>query len=357
LEADNPFDTVLEEIKKMIVIIDEEAKADLEQKEWCESEREEYHKRKEDTERAIADLEETITTLDDEINNPETGLLKMIADTEESLIQNHDSQTEQTTDRGKENRLYQENIKNIQVTKELLGKAIEVLKAYYAQFNEEEAPEGEEAPSFVQQLEEPERDKIHGREVPTTWDEEYKGQSEQGGDVIKTLEFIKEESHKEETDAHQAENDAQHEFEDSMKDLKEEQATLEESLAKFQLKLAETEKALAENKEELKKTEEELKAIKAYIKKIKPGCDYIAENYEEREKNRNLEKDALSKATDMLKATPAYKKAVIEQEQEDLGKCKDICNEEGRDHAKCEACLAGTSVPGYCAGHAGTPGC
>merc|ERR1719321_2371771 len=81
LQAENPFDTVLEEIKKMIEIIDQEAKADLEQKEWCEAEREEYHKRKEDTERAIKDLEETINTLDDEINNPETGLLKMIADT------------------------------------------------------------------------------------------------------------------------------------------------------------------------------------------------------------------------------------------------------------------------------------
>merc|ERR1719235_2455379 len=109
LQAENPFDTVLEEIKKMIEVIDQEAKADLEQKEWCESEREEYHTRKEDTERSIKDLEETINTLDDEINNPETGLLKMIADTEESLTQNHESQTEQTADRGKENRLYQEH--------------------------------------------------------------------------------------------------------------------------------------------------------------------------------------------------------------------------------------------------------
>eukprot|EP00746_Dinoflagellata_sp_MGD_P152888 gnl/MRDRNA2_/MRDRNA2_83946_c0_seq1.p1 gnl/MRDRNA2_/MRDRNA2_83946_c0~~gnl/MRDRNA2_/MRDRNA2_83946_c0_seq1.p1 ORF type:complete len:768 (-),score=287.21 gnl/MRDRNA2_/MRDRNA2_83946_c0_seq1:27-2033(-) len=346
LQAENPFDTVLEEIEKMIAIIDEEAKADLEQKEWCASEREEYHQRKEDTERAISELEEKINTLDDTINNPETGLLKMIADTEESLKQNHESQTEQTTDRGKENRLYQENIKNIQVVKELLTKAIDVLKAYYSQFESEEGP-GEEPASLLQA----------DPKGPDTWEGEYKGQSEQGADVIKTLEFIKEESHKEETEAHQAENDAQHEFEDSMKDLKEEQTTLEESLAKYQLELAEAQKALAETKEELKKTEAELKAIKAYLLKIKPGCDYIAENFEEREKNRNLEKDALKKATAMLKDTPAYKKAVAEQEQEDLGKCKEICNAEGRDHAKCEACLAGTSVPGYCAGHKDTPGC
>merc|ERR1719272_237830 len=113
-----------------------------------------------------------------------------------------------------------------------------------------------------------------------------------------------------------------------MKELKEEQASLEEALAKYQLTLAEKQKALAENKEELKKTEAELKAIEKYLLKIKPGCDYIEENYETRKKNRNLEKDALKKATDMLKDTPAYKKAVVEAEQEALGDCKDICNEE-----------------------------
>jgi len=364
LQAENPFDTVLEEIKKMIEIIDQEAKADLEQKEWCESERAEYHERKEKTERSIEDLKETINTLDDEINNPETGLLKMIADTEASIKENHDSQVEQTTDRGEENRLYQEEIKNIQVTKELLAKAIDVLKAYYKQFNEEESSavaEDAPAPGFLQQTskEEPEAEYLMGSKVPTTWssDEGYKGQSEQGADVIKTLEFIKDEAHKEETTAHEGEKEAQHEFEDSMKELKEEQETLEKTLAEKQLTLAKKQKELAETQEELKKTEAELKAIKAYLKKIKPGCDYIAENYEEREKNRNLEKDALNKATDMLKDTPAYKKAVAEQAQEDLGECKDICNKEGEAHVKCKACLASTSVPGYCAGHKDTEGC
>merc|ERR1719261_2384858 len=99
-----------------------------------------------------------------------------------------------------------------------------------------------------------------------------------------------------------------------MADLKKEQATLEEALANYQLELAKTEKALAEANDELKKTKGELKAIEKYLLKIKPGCDYIAENYETRKKNRNLEKDALKKAQGMLKDTPAYKKAVHEAE-------------------------------------------
>jgi hypothetical protein len=322
----------------MIDVIDEEEKADVENKEWCETERDENHNNKETAEDNIKSLKETINTLDDEINNPETGLLAKIAETEDGIQKNHDDQATETADRQAENAIYQQNVKNIVAAEGLLKKAIKVLKAYYDQFNKEELlqedPEG-----------------------PDTWEGDYKGQSEQGGEVISTLEFILEETHAEQTDTHKTENEAQSDFEDSMADLKKEQATLEEALAKYQLELAETEKALAENKEELAKTEAELKAIEKYLLKIKPGCDFIAENYDTRKKNRKLEKEALKKATDMLKDTPAYKKAVFEAEQEGLGDCKDVCNEEGRDHAKCEACLAGTSVPGYCAGHKGTPGC
>jgi len=337
LQADNPFDSVLKEIDAMKAVIDEEEKADVENKEWCESERDENEKNKATAEDNIRSLEETINTLDDEINNPETGLKAKIAMTEGDIQKNHDDQATETADRQAENKIYQQNIKNIVAAEELLKKAIKVLKAYYDQFNKEflqEDPKG-----------------------PDTWEGDYKGQSEQGGEVISTLEFILEETAAEQKDTHTKENEAQHDFEDAMADLKKEQATLEEALAKYQLELAKTEKALAESKDELAKTQAELKSIEKYLLKIKPGCDYIAENYETRKKNRNLEKDALDKAIELLKGTPAYKKAVFEAEQEKLGDCKDVCNEEGRDHAKCEACLAGTSVPGYCAGHKGTPGC
>merc|ERR1719456_455761 len=142
-----------------------------------------------------------------------------------------------------------------------------------------------------------------------------------------------------------------------MADLKKEQAELSESLAKLQEELAEKEKLLLETREDLSVTEKELKAVERYLAKIKPGCDYIAENFEIRTENRGKEKEALEKAIELLKGTPAYKAAVNAAEQEALGDCRDICNAEGQDHAKCKACLAGVSVPGYCAGHADTTGC
>merc|ERR1719197_697076 len=346
LEADNPFDTVLEEIAKMIKLIDEEQKADEEQKEWCETEREENHKKKEEKEKKIEDLKAKIEELVDRIDNPETGLKAMIKQTEEDLKKNHDDQVAETASRAEENKAYQTNIKNIVVAEGLLHKAIKVLKAYYDQFEKEEEKE------LLQEDPAP----------PETWEDEegqggYAGQRDAGGEVIGMLEFIAKETNKEEKEAHSDEEEAQHAYEDSMAELKSEQAKLSETLAGLQDELADAEKTLFETREDLAVTEKELKAVEKYLLKIKPGCDYIEENFDMRTENRGKEKEALEKAIELLKGTPAYKAAVNAAEQEALGDCKDICNAEGRDHAKCEACLAGVSVPGYCAGHKDTPGC
>jgi len=337
LEAENPFATVLDEIAKMIKIIDEEEKADKDQKEWCTSEREESHQTKMDTEDAIESLENEITSLKDEIHNPETGLLVTIAGTEADLATNHDDQVTETGQRAKENRLYQTNIKNIVTCQKLIKKALKVLKKFYAQFEEE---------SFAQS--EPE-------DVPETMEDA--GQKGAGAKVLKMLGFIVEESHAEEIEAHSTEEGAQHAFEDSMAELKSQQASLEEQLADLKVELAEKEKLLGEKEEDLGVEKANLKAVKKYLLKIKPGCDFIEENFDARNKGREAEKGALEKATEMLKDTPAYKNAVRKQELEDLGECKDICVKDGEEQATCKACLAGTSVPGYCAGHKDTPGC
>jgi DNA repair exonuclease SbcCD ATPase subunit len=340
LEADNPFETVIKEIKKMIVIIDEEQKTDDEQLAWCGSEREEYHGNKEKTEASIEDLEAEIEKIDDSINNPETGFIATIKENESMLKGNHDNQVEETSQRAEANKAYQISIKHTVEAEELLEKAIKVLKAYYSQFNE------------LLQRQDP------SENAPTTWDDVESGvQKDAGADVIETLEFIASETKKEENEAHSDEEEAQHDFEDSMKTLKEDQAKLEETIADLRVQLADAEKALGENKANLEKEQAELKGLIAYLEKIKPGCDYIEKNHEERTSARKAEKEALEKATETIKGTPAYKAAVAAQEQEDLGDCKDICNEAGRKHAKCEACLADVSVPGYCAGHAGTEGC
>jgi len=105
-----------------------------------------------------------------------------------------------------------------------------------------------------------------------------------------------------------------------------------------------------------KKTESEKLAIEQYLEKIKPGCDFITDNYEDREKSRGLETEALKKAVTLLKGTPAFTAAKATEKKKSWGKCRKICTRD-EAHADCKACLADVSVPGYCAGHPGTAGC
>ena len=141
-----------------------------------------------------------------------------------------------------------------------------------------------------------------------------------------------------------------------MADLKEKEANAQKSLANLQQNLADAEKELLEKKEDLAKTTEEKEAIETYLLKIKPGCDFITSNFETRESHRATEKAALENAVELIKGTPAFQAAVTAADHEALGKCKDTCVKD-EAHVECKACLADTTIPGYCAGHAGTKGC
>merc|ERR1719428_1117354 len=170
------------------------------------------------------------------------------------------------------------------------------------------------------------------------------------------LKYIRSETNKEQMTAHADEEKAQHEYEDSMTQLKKDEAAAEKSLVDLRKDLATAEENLVAKKEDLKDTEAAKVSIEEYLLKIKPGCDFITTHFDEREKNRDIESKALEKAVKLIKETPAYKTAVEEAKVEGFGDCKDKCvaDEAG---AECKACMAGVTVPAYCAGHKGTPGC
>lgn len=344
VQAENPFDTVLEEIGKMISLIGEEAKADKENLDWCNKERKENNDSLEQKNKEILGLNEKIDKLTTTISDPVTGLIKQIEETELQLVQNTEAQTKETRERTEDNLAYQKDVKNLVEAEGILTKATKVLKAYYDDL-EKKLAAGE---ALMQEDPTP----------PEAWkgDGAYAGQSDKGGDVVKMLEFILSETQKEESTAHADEEKAQADYEDSMANLKDEQAKAEKSLSKLQNDLAERQQELLTAKEDLKKTTADKEAIEAYLEKIKPGCDFITKNFDLRETNRKTEKDALEKAVTLIKDTPAYKSSVNEATVESYGDCKEPCVEDS-SHVKCKACMADVTIPGYCAGHAGTPGC
>merc|ERR1719217_1761738 len=412
LEAGNPFDKVMKELDAMIELIAKEEKADDEQKAWCDSEREDNHATLEDKTTNKGSLEGKVVELTDSIENAETGLKKQLADENTKLTENRKEQADEIEDRGLENAAYQANIVNLVNAEKTLDKALKVLKKFYDWLHAKQGPHhyekkaGKDSGSSnikripeasVEEMEEacsadpgcaglntmgwmkaaidPEEKwydaegdlyvKVYDsenpggliqKEDPAPPDADFSATGQgQATDAVSMLGFILEETKKEEQQAHTNEEASQHAFEDTMSELKTQEGACLESIATLEESLAATEKTLEETKIDLEKTTKEKKATERYLLKIKPGCDFITENIDTRKSNREAETSALNTAKDKLKSTPAYKSAAAKEEKLMLGKCADPCGD--KNSVECKACLAGTSVTGYCVGHAGEPGC
>jgi len=350
LKAGSPFDTVLSEIKKMLGLIDQEAQADLEHKDWCVKERDDSDKTIQKKTGEISFLAEEVNTLKVDIDDPKVGLLEQIKTAEDVLRDCVADQKQETSERTAENLEYQKEVENLVQAQDLISRAINVLKKYYDKLAEEQAS------SLLQA----EKAASNGREEPAppkTWKDTYTGQGEHGNSAIEMLDFLLTNTQKEETVAHDTELSAQQAFEDEMKRLKGIEGDTQDSLSDLRLSLAEKQKALRQKSKDLAAATKEKEAVEAYLEEIKPGCDFIVMNIQARDYNRQQETNALTKADAMIKDTPVYKDAMLAKHIEGLGDCAEICKAAGEEKVQCKACLADTSVPGYCAAHPATMGC
>merc|ERR1719183_3229760 len=209
LEAENAFTEVLGEIDTMLEVIVEEGKADKEKLDWCRDERTSNDKSLGEKNDQISELKDTITTLTNTIQEPDTGLKDLIASDEASLEDNANQQKQATKQREEENAAYEADISNLVTAQDLVGKAIGTLSDYYAKLEKES---GETSKDEVVLSGETDA-------VAATGEKFSKGQSEGGNKAIDMLEMILDDTKKEEEQAHKDENDAQKKYEDLTQEL------------------------------------------------------------------------------------------------------------------------------------------
>lgn len=352
IESGNPFTVIFEKIEEIIGALAKEGKADKKEKKFCEEERAEKKDDLKKLKKSLRNTKEEITDLHELIEDERTGLVAQIKDTEERLHEVHEEMEDQTKKRAEENKEYQKVIKHAAAGQHVVKNAIKILKLHY----EKEAEKASE--SFEQEGDEPALLQLRREDPPKTWDDgEYEGQSKEGNKVIGMLEDVLKDMVDAEMEDHGDEQQSQESYEDEMKELSDEEHEHEESLADLNLELSDKERELIAKKKEKEATIETRDGVEAYLEHIKPSCDFIDENFEKREKGRADEKEALEKAIDLLKSSPGYTIAKAKAEEDSWGECKPTCKEEGKDHAKCQACLGGISVPGYCTTHGSAPGC
>lgn len=256
----DPFATVLSEIEKMLLVIDDEDKDDTDKKTWCEGENKTNEER---LKKAGQDKEVEIGEIAKHKGRKEQAEQDLSnAQTEIKLLQTELQTTKEN--RKEEHKQYQNSIVELKDAQEMLKKAIHVLQQFY---DSEEKKASEQDHDFKQQ---------------------------DGASVISLLEGITTDTAKSEESAHSDEQEAQKNYElDMQTTLVAIQAQKEEVLTQEGIVADAEEKILAA--ETAKAGFEKIEAqITAYKASIKDGCDFIIDNYVERSKKRSHEKSQLN---------------------------------------------------------------
>jgi len=413
LEDGNPFDKVTDEVDEMIEVIDREDKSDDEQQAWCDSEREVAHSSKSDKKDKVDTLISGIDSLDDTVNNADTGLKTLLDTAGKDLKTNRKDQQEEIDDRSDTNKLYQKEIENLNAAYSMLETAKKTLSKFYDWMDKKMGPhhyekkEGKDSGGGnIKKLEEATIAELEAAcsddaacvgfntagylkkalkdegDWYTTDESLYvkeydggallqtkkdpappnafaegrdSGQQEKGNTVLNMISDIMTEVEGEIANVHKGEEASQHEFEDDMDTLKTQEADLITTIQTHEQEITDKEADIEAKHEDREKTELEHKNLERYIEKIKPGCDFITENIAERKENRGAETTALNGALDAMTGTPAYKEAAASAEVQALGTCAEKC--EDREALACKACIDGVSEAGYCASHSDAAGC
>merc|ERR1719476_285879 len=134
LKAKNPFKVVMDEIDNIIGLLDKERIADEDKKETCDEDLDNIEKDIEDTTGRISSLDGDITQAKNTINDPGTGLLDLIKDSEKTINDETTNKAEATKTRNAENTAFVAKSEHLEETKILLARAIKLLESFYSQF-------------------------------------------------------------------------------------------------------------------------------------------------------------------------------------------------------------------------------
>lgn len=279
---ESPFAAVLEEIEKMLKVIDKEQAVDEEKKAWCEEE----NKKNEENLTAAQDAKETekanIAREEREVEDRKTDLKTA----QEELVKLAERRKETIEMRQLENKNYLATVADLQSAQQVLKRALHTLNSFY----KAEAT------------------------AASTADHEYKAQAD-GEQVITLLEDIEKQMQTSEETEHSDEKASVEAYDQAIKDMADSQETLEKQSADLRQQIADAEERLQNAQNEFQRQSEIETKIEEYKASIKPGCDFMLDNFDTRTKNRETEKQQLEFGRNKVQELEAAGKTFREQEK------------------------------------------
>jgi hypothetical protein len=303
------FSAILKQIDGMEKVLNEEQKADDEQKTFCEKEIATSETDKANTEDAIGISQATIQEMEEEssaLASEITGLQQEIKDLDKAVA-------EATETRKEEHAEFLQFQTENSAAVELIDKAKNRLFKFYRPNLHKEAPKKElteeeqllkasgaedliatAAPAFIQV-----RSGAAPAPPPATWDA-YKKKDGKSNGVIGLMEMLMKELQDGITTSRHEEDTAQKDYERLMSDSQKSRATMVESITTKESAKAELDSGIVSTKEKLASQETQLANIKQGLAELHSQCDFLIENYDLRKEARANEIEGLKNAKSVL---------------------------------------------------------
>jgi hypothetical protein len=289
------FDEVIAEIDRMIELLGEESKEDIEQRDWCIAEQNNQTNHKENLEYDISQLQAKITKAEKkkaELEAEKEDTLKKKADLIEAM-------EEALADREAENQAFTTAKTDDENAIELLGQAIEALSAYGSNN------------AFLQRRKQPAMEVSEDQAPDASFSGKDNHNDAQNG-IVMLLTQIKENLEIEIKVATEGEAKATEEYLKLKADSDAQIKSYEEQIVSLDAAISDTDAEITSLTETKEDTEAEHKTTVEYLEKIEPNCEWSKASFSKRAELRTKEADGLREAKAILAG------AVLLQKGDDL---------------------------------------
>jgi len=298
VKAGGHFDAVTGEIDKMMKVIQEEEKADINKKDWC---KDEIHKNEQEAARYEYKVEKKdalIGRLRAKLDELETILINTIEE-----IQNTKKDLKEMEDTRKaDHAAYAERKTDDESAVAVLGSAIEAMSAFYKN-NKIDVSSLSQQNSTIQK-----KQPTFERSPDMAPDASFSSAGKSGGEskgILSIMTMLKEDLEDEITNAVKMEKEDQFYFERSVRQA-------HQLLAELKDKKETTEQQIADMNTEIDNQWNEREDIqgmyneeKLYLGSIEPDCQYLYDTFDERRSKRQAETQSLIDAKGMLEGSDA----------------------------------------------------
>merc|ERR1719159_1603373 len=297
------FDKVIKDIDLMIKNLRDEEKADIEHRDWCETNQKAAESKNENLQYDMEQLTQKIERATGEKEKLEEEVTK----TQDEKNQTLEAMAEALANRNEENAKFKQALKDDAAAVELIAQAIEVLSGYYSLIQKKQ-PEYKSNPDTP----------------PETFEGEYEGRKSEGTGIIAILSLIKEDIEKEMKVASKEEAEALKAYEDLYKDSQATVDALDAKLVSLGQDIAAKMKEIADLGAVKQNKADSEAATDAFLTDLGPNCDWVDKYFDSRMEKRKAEMEGLQEAKAVLAGAESEGPALVtvhqtvDQELQDL---------------------------------------